>query len=187
LLASDAEVLEQAFRSKVAALAEIGLMAWFIRAIPKSPEAVQALDMRAGITVNVMPDDRCRLEAIVANHNAPQKHVWRAKHHLATADGCDTAEVMRRSGKSKPVVWRWLARFMAEGVAGLTRDKTRKPGKPPLPPATVPPWEGHYRGRKMASSTSFCPKAEALNQLRVADSALLRIGNVENLGLDRSG
>ena len=26
---------------------------------------------------------------------------------------------------------------MAEGVEGLTRDKTRKPGKPPLPAATV--------------------------------------------------
>jgi hypothetical protein len=30
-------------------------------------------------------------------------------------------------------VWRWQARFMAEGVEGLTRDKTRKPGKQPLP------------------------------------------------------
>ena len=44
---------------------------------------------------------------------------------------------MRRSGKAKPVVWRWQARFGAEGVEGLTRDKTRKPGKPPLPAATV--------------------------------------------------
>ena len=44
---------------------------------------------------------------------------------------------MRRSGKAKPVVWRWQARFMAEGVPGLTRDKTRKPGKPPLPVAPV--------------------------------------------------
>ena len=26
---------------------------------------------------------------------------------------------------------------MAEGVAGLTRDKTRKPGTPPLPAAIV--------------------------------------------------
>jgi hypothetical protein len=34
------------------------------------------------------------------------------------------------------VVWRWQERFMQEGVAGLTRDKTRKPGKPPLPSAT---------------------------------------------------
>ena len=35
---------------------------------------------------------------------------------------------MRRSGKSKPVVWRWQARFIAEDVEGLTRDKMRKPG-----------------------------------------------------------
>ena len=60
-----------------------------------------------------------------------------AKIILASADGCDTAEIMRRPGKAKPVVWRRQARFMAEGVAGLTRDKMRKPGKPPLPVATV--------------------------------------------------
>ena len=47
---------------------------------------------------------------------------------------CGTAEIMRRSGNLKPVVWRWQARFMAvEGIEGLTRDKTRKPGKQPLP------------------------------------------------------
>ena len=85
--------------------------------------------MRAGIVVNVTRADRRRLEAIVADRSAPQKHVWRANIILATADGCGTAEIMRRSGKSKPVVWRWQARFMAEGVEGLTRDKTRKPGK----------------------------------------------------------
>jgi hypothetical protein len=61
----------------------------------------------------------------------------RAKIILATADGRGTAEIMRQSGKAKPVGWRWQERFMAEGVDGLTRDKTRKPGKPPLPPATV--------------------------------------------------
>src|SRR5260370_25549778 len=93
--------------------------------------------MRAGIVVNVTPEDHRRLEAIVSDRSAPQKHVWRAKIILATADGCGTAEIMRRSGKSKPVVWRWQARFMAEGVEGLARDKTRKPGKPPLPPDTV--------------------------------------------------
>src|SRR5437764_7799808 len=81
--------------------------------------------MRAGIVVNVTLEDRRRLEAIVCDRNAPQKHVWRAKIILATADGCGTAEIMRRSGKAKPVVWRWQARFMAEGIAGLTRDKTR--------------------------------------------------------------
>jgi Homeodomain-like domain len=70
---------------------------------------------------------------------------------------------MRRSGKSKPVVWRWQARFMAEGVAGLTRDKTRKPGKKPLPASTVqrvfdpvlvpPPGETtHWTGRMLAKA-----------------------------------
>jgi hypothetical protein len=119
--------------------------------------------MRAGIVVNVMPRDRRRLEAIVGNRNAPQKHVWRAKIILATADGCGTAEIMRRSGKAKPVVWRWQARFMAEGVAGLTRDKTRKPGKPPLAVVTVqrvvdlalspPPGEAtHWTGRMLAKA-----------------------------------
>jgi len=93
--------------------------------------------MRAGIVVNVTPEDRRRLEEIVADRGAPQKHVWRAKIILATADGCGTFEVMRRSGKSKPVVWRWQERFMLEGVAGLLRDKTRPPGKPPLPAGSV--------------------------------------------------
>jgi hypothetical protein len=56
--------------------------------------------------MNVTPEDRRRLEAIVSDRSAPQKHVWRAKIVLATADGCGTAdnEIMRRSGKSKRVV-----------------------------------------------------------------------------------
>ena len=52
---------------------------------------------------------------------------------------------------------------MAEGVEGLTRDKTRKPGKPPLPAATVqrvvdlalgpPPGEAtHWTGRMLAKA-----------------------------------
>ncbi len=47
-----------------------------------------------------------------------------------------TALARRRScastGKSKPCVWRWQARFMAEGVDGLLRDKTRPSRIPPL-------------------------------------------------------
>ena len=113
--------------------------------------------------VNVTPADRHRLEAIIGDRNAPQKHVWRAKIIIATADGCGTTDMMRPSGKAKPVVWRWQARFMAEGVDGLTRDKTRKPGKPPLPAAVVqrvvelalgpPPGEAtHWTGRMLAKA-----------------------------------
>ena len=117
--------------------------------------------MREGIAVEVSAADRARLKAIVADRNSPQKHVWRAAVILATAAGCGTAEIMRRAGVSKPCVWRWQARSMAEGVAGLLRDKTRPPGRPPLPAATVervveltrqaPPGEAtHWTGRAMA-------------------------------------
>lgn len=116
--------------------------------------------------MNVTRADRRRLEAIVSDRSAPQKHVWRAQIILATADGCGTTEIMRRSGRAKPVVWTWQARFMAEGVDGLLRDKTRKPGKPPLPTATVrqvvdlvtgpPPGETtHWTGRMLAKAAGI--------------------------------
>ena len=119
--------------------------------------------MRTGIAVNVTRDDRRRLEAIVLDRRAPQKHVWRAKIILATTDGRGTTEIMRRSGKSKPVVWRWQERFMREGVEGLLRDKTRLPGKKPLAAETVrrvvdlalgpPPGETtHWTGRMLAKA-----------------------------------
>jgi hypothetical protein len=90
--------------------------------------------MREGITVEVSAADRSRLEAVVADRNSLQKHVWRAGIILATADGAGTVEIMRRTGKSKPCVWRWQARFMAEGVDGLLRDRTRPSRIPPLGP-----------------------------------------------------
>src|SRR5690242_21818419 len=93
--------------------------------------------MREGISLGVSAADRERLAAVVADRNSPQKHVWRARIVLATAEGCGTVEITRRAGKSKPCVWRWQERFMREGVAGLLRDKTRKPGKTPLPASTV--------------------------------------------------
>jgi hypothetical protein len=55
--------------------------------------------------------DRAELKTIVANRNSPQKHVWRAKIVLLTADGHGTAEIMRRTGKAKTVIWRWQERF----------------------------------------------------------------------------
>ena len=90
--------------------------------------------MRKDITIEVSTADRVRLELVVADRNSPQKHVWRAGIILATADGFGTAEIMRRTGKSKPCVWRWQARFMTEGVDGLLRDKTRPSRVPPLGP-----------------------------------------------------
>lgn len=88
--------------------------------------------MRTGISFKVSSADRRRLEAVVRDRNAPQKHVWRAEIVLLTADGFGTMEIMRRTGKSKPCVWRWQERFMQDGGDGLLRDKTRPSRVPPL-------------------------------------------------------
>src|SRR6516162_10391013 len=73
--------------------------------------------MREGISIEVSASDRERLAAVAADRNSPQKHVWRARIILATAEDCGTVEVMRRAGVSKPCVWRWQERFMREGCS----------------------------------------------------------------------
>jgi len=73
--------------------------------------------MRSGITIDVTPEDREQLLAVLANRNSPQKHVWRARIVLLTAEGHGTAAIMRQAGVAKTAVWRWQERFMQEGVA----------------------------------------------------------------------
>jgi transposase len=126
--------------------------------------------MREGISVEVSAADRGRLEAVVADRNSPQKHVWRARIVLATADGLGTGEIVRRTGKSKPCVWRWQERFMREGVPGLLRDKTRPSRVPPLAQATIdrvveltptePPREAtHWTAAAMAAAVGTSPSS----------------------------
>ena len=81
--------------------------------------------MRTGIVVEVTAAERDRLEAVMADRNSPQRQVWRAGIVLATADGLGTMAIMRRTAKTKTVVWRWQERFAQEGVDGLLRDKIR--------------------------------------------------------------
>jgi transposase len=106
--------------------------------------------------------DRERLAAIVADRNRPHKHVQRARIILHSDERLPVLEVARRAGVSRPAVWRWQQRYGEEGVEGLLRDKTRPPGKAPLPRETVaqvlaitcsePPGEvTHWTGRAVAA------------------------------------
>ena len=81
--------------------------------------------MRPGISLSVTAADVDRLRALVKDRNAPQKHVWRARIVMLSAEGLGTNAIMRETGKSKTCVWRWQERFAAEGVDGLLHDKTR--------------------------------------------------------------
>jgi transposase len=101
--------------------------------IPIEPEISQSVVMRRDdICIYVSPANRVKLEAIIADRNSTSKAVWRAEIVLATADGAGTNAIMKRTGKSKPCVWRWQERYIDDGVEGLLRDKTRPPGTKPL-------------------------------------------------------
>jgi transposase len=98
------------------------------------PQISQGAAMRRDdICIYVSPANRTWLEAIIVDRNSKAKAVWRARIVLATADGHGTNAIMRLTGKSKPCVWRWQERYIAEGVDGLMRDKTRPAGRKPLP------------------------------------------------------
>ena len=122
--------------------------------------------MRTGISIAVSPSDRHRLQRLVRDRNAAQKHAWRAEIVLLTADGFGTSEIMRRTGKSKTCVWRWQERFMQDGFGGLLRDKTRPSRIAPLGAdvaervvaltLTDPPAEAtHWTAAMMAKQTGI--------------------------------
>jgi transposase len=125
--------------------------------------------MRGDLGLFVSAADRARLAAIVADRNRPQKHVWRARVVLLSADRLGTAEIMRRTGLSKPSVWRWQERYLEAGVDGLLRDKTRPSRIPALAEAKVaevirhtleepPPGEAtHWTVRAMAGVSGVSP------------------------------
>jgi transposase len=108
--------------------------------------------MRTGVFVSVTFSDRWRLQDLVKDRNAPQKHVWRARIVLLSAEGVGTNAIMRETGKSKTCVWRWQERFATEGFEGLLRDKTR--------PARVPKLDSSIAERIVAL-TMEAPPGEA--------------------------
>lgn len=125
-----------------------------------------------------LPDaDRRRLEHVVGNPRSPQKHVRRARIILELGSGCGPAETMRRTGVSKPTVWRWWDRFLAEGVDGLLYDATRPPGRKPIPADRVkavialamsPPPEhaGHWTLKALADAMGGMVISTVRNILR---------------------
>jgi transposase len=83
-----------------------------------------------------------------------------------SAKGLGTMAITRLTGKSKPTVWRWQARYLQEGVDGLFRDKSRPPGRAPLSAAIIrrvvelthkplPFEQTHRSARPMACATGI--------------------------------
>jgi transposase len=126
--------------------------------------------MAQTVCIFLKDEDRTRLAAVVSDRNRPQKHVQRARIVLLSADRLPVLAVARQTGASRPAVWRWQQRFAEEGIDGLLRDKTRKPGKKPLPAATVakilalpcgapPRGATHWTGRMVAQTVGVSLRA----------------------------
>jgi transposase/transcriptional regulator with XRE-family HTH domain len=126
--------------------------------------------MARTVSILLLPEDRARLAAIVGDRNRPQKHVRRAQIILHSAQRQPVAEIARLSGVSRPAVWRWQQRYAEQGVDGLLRDKTRKPGKAPIGretaarvlalPCSEPPGNAtHWTGRAVAKATGISLRA----------------------------
>lgn len=154
--------------------------------------AVRVWRMRKAIKIDLSEADRQALIAIVTDRNSSQKHVWRAQIVLLTADGCGTMELTRRSGTSKTSVWRWQERFLAEGVAGLLRDKTRRSRIPPLsadiqarvvtatqtaPPGETSHWTSGAMARHIGLSVSSVQRIWRKNGLQPHKTRLFKLSN----------
>jgi len=126
--------------------------------------------MAQTVSIVLTGEDRKRLEAIVVDRSRALKHIQRAKIVLHSAEQLPVLEVARRAGVARPAVWRWQQRFGEEGVDGLLRDKTRKPGRAPLSTKIVarvleltcsePPGAAtHWTGRAVAKAVGVSLRA----------------------------
>jgi Homeodomain-like domain len=100
----------------------------------------------------------------------PQKHVQRARIILFSAQRLPVLTVARQAFVSRPAVWRWQQRYAEQGVDGLLRGKTRKPGKVAIPletvakvlalPCSEPPGHATHRtGRAVAKAAGISLRA----------------------------
>lgn len=93
--------------------------------------------MAQTVCILLSPPDRDRLLAVISDRNRLHKHVERAHIVLASAGHRPVQQIAGQLGVSRPMVWRWQQRFAEQGVDGLLRDKTRRPGKAPIAAETV--------------------------------------------------
>ncbi|MCF8479123.1 MAG: IS630 family transposase [Rhodospirillum sp.] len=126
--------------------------------------------MAQTVSVLVSPEDRARLTALLGDRNRPLKHIQRARIILFSAERLPVLEVAARAEISRPAVWRWQLRYAEQGVDGLLRDKTRKPGRASLSTAVVakvlaltcsePPGAvTHWTGRAVAARIGISLRA----------------------------
>ena len=122
------------------------------------PRPIRRVTLRLG--------DRARLEQLVRARTTAQRVLDRAQIVLASAAGTAGNAICTHVCVSRPTVSRWLDRYDAEGLAGLTADHAR-PGRPARISSadeaaiiertlrTAPPSGTHWGTRLMAQAAGY--------------------------------
>lgn len=84
--------------------------------------------MKTSKRLTMSDSDKAALVKIARNGNTPQKMALRVRIAIMSAEGLATGRIIQDLGTSTPTITRWRARYEAEGVEGLLRDRTR-PGR----------------------------------------------------------
>ncbi|MDP3973144.1 MAG: IS630 family transposase [Candidatus Nanopelagicales bacterium] len=84
--------------------------------------------MALNVAVEIGVGDREVLRSWTRSPSMRAGLAQRARIVLLAGDGVGTAQVMERTGASKPTVIRWKRRYATEGLAGL--DDRPRPGRP---------------------------------------------------------
>jgi transposase len=136
--------------------------------------------MAQTVCVIVSRSDRARLEAVTADRNRQRKHIERAEVVLASAGNGTVKGIAEQVGVSRPMVWRWQQRFAEAGMDGLLRDKTRKPGKPPIVAETVARVVALTCGKAAGEATHWTGRAMA-RETGISLKSVQRIWRAHNL------
>jgi transposase/DNA-binding CsgD family transcriptional regulator len=82
-------------------------------------------------------EERAEIDHLITDGRTPQKLARRARIIALAADGMPNRRIAAVLGLSRPTVIAQRRRFEEMGLRGLVKDRTRRPGRQPLPAATV--------------------------------------------------
>lgn len=83
------------------------------------------------LTIRLTPDDRQTLEAWQRSLTMPQGHARRGRIILLVEQGARIGEIAHAVGLSRRHVYKWVARFQAQGCEGLADRPRGRPGNTP--------------------------------------------------------
>jgi transposase len=86
--------------------------------------------MQTADPITLSDDERATLRAWARSRTRPSRQVQRAKMILWAADGLGNREIAERLGVVRATVALWRARFAAERIAGITRERPGRGRKP---------------------------------------------------------